>query len=109
MSEDNMIKFKIGDAVCNKKIGLPIAGIIMGITDPILLCKVVSALKTDPTEVYKEWYNLYPKWMKTYVYTIYLEKPIKIQLNEEIKAMIDECNIPLIHSISLPEDDLELL
>lgn len=70
------MKFKIGDKVCTKKLGLPSVGTITGVFVP---------RETQPNIAAKIWADVYPDWDKGLLYEVEFDRVQKTMSLEEFE------------------------
>lgn len=124
------MKFKVGDVVVSKKLGLPTIMTIFGILDAkTFLANIIASIGITSAQSTNEvWEKHYPEWLDKYVYYAKYNSPQKpcslqeykesrskilndyygYELNDEqIKKCYDhECKDVFL--CTSPEDDLEL-
>lgn len=99
-------KFKIGQKVTTKKMGVPIIGVIKAINDPVFFM-TRSLQDTNFRANCSQWYGIYEHWTEKPVYSIELSQAIRPMSLDEYKQQI--CMTASIMGAQTDEVDSALL
>jgi hypothetical protein len=123
-----MTKFKIGDEVVSKKLGLPCVAIVYGVLDAkTLMSNLLVMNQANAKSQYDTWSKQYPDYIDKDVYYLKYKKPQRsMSLQEYIEQVTEAAikhfgympeqsvfeeqykKIPKMYLCCNPEDDLEL-
>lgn len=102
------VKFKLGQRVVSKKLGLPMVGTVVGVVRGSWWLRKCGC----PLELYS-WTAVYPGWHEGFVYLVFVEGGQRLMSREEWKRLgmagcwDTDCASP--DSLYYPEEDLEPL